>query len=69
VAALKELGIKAKAGIDGVAAEVKAGAISGEEIVRKLVRAKVGIKEFTLLAPTLEERFVLLTGEGFDVAR
>lgn len=69
IALLKELGIKARGSSDGVLAEIKADFISGEEIVKKLVRAKVGIKEFTLLAPTLEERFVLLTGEGFDVAR
>ena len=68
-AVLKELGIKAKRENQELVATVPSDLISPEEIVKKLNKAKVGIKGFTLLAPTLEERFVSLTGEGFDVAR
>lgn len=66
---LRDLKIKAKAHQSEIVAVVPRGLIEPEEIVRKLTRAKVGIKSFSLLAPTLEERFVSLTGEGFDVAR
>lgn len=66
---LQGLGIKAKAVNQEVIATVKNGFIEAEELVKKLTKAKVGIKAFSLLAPTLEERFVSLTGEGFDVAR
>ena len=66
---LKAVGINGV--IDGtvVSALVPAGQIQPQQIVQVLVELGVGIKGFTLLAPTLEERFVLLTGEGFDVAR
>ena len=69
VAGLQTLGIKAV--IDGitVSALLPAGFIEPEKIVRKLVEAGVGVKGFTVMAPTLEDRFVKLTGEGFDVAR
>ena len=40
-----------------------------DEIIKALVTAGIAVKSFTLNAPTLEERFVLLTGEGFNVAR
>ncbi len=43
--------------------------IAAEDIVDALVKSKVRIQGFTLEAPQLEERFVSLTGEGFDVAR
>ena len=66
---LQRLGIKAKAVNQEVIATVKNGFIEPEELVKKLTKEKVGIKAFSLLAPTLEERFVSLTGEGFDVAR
>lgn len=66
---LQGLGIKAKAVNQEVIATVKNGFIEPEELVKKLTKEKVGIKAFSLLAPTLEERFVSLTGEGFDVAR
>lgn len=66
---LQGLGIKAKAVNQEVIATVAHGFIEPEDLVKKLIKAKVGIKAFSLLAPTLEERFVSLTGEGFDVAR
>ena len=42
--------------------------MKAEELSKLLVEAGVGIQAFTLSAPTLEERFVQLTGEGFQVA-
>ena len=66
---LRELGISGKSSRDEIVAAVPSGVIEPEDVVRKLTKAKVGIKAFSLLAPTLEERFVSLTGEGFDVAR
>ena len=66
---LKKIGIKAKLSNGAIVASVPAGLFAPEEIVRQLTQAKVGVKGFSLLAPTLEERFVSLTGEGFDVAR
>ena len=38
-----------------------------EAIVAALVRAKVRVRAFALEAPSLEDRFVSLTGEGFNV--
>lgn len=40
-----------------------------EEIVAELVAAGVRIRGFTVTGASLEERFVALTGEGFDVAQ
>jgi ABC-type multidrug transport system ATPase subunit len=66
---LKSLGIKATAEGATVFATVVAGQVEAERVVTVLVELGVGIKAFSLAAPTLEERFVGLTGEGFDVAR
>ena len=66
---LRALQIKAKVLNGEIVATVPSSMIEPEEIVRRLTKAKVGVKAFSLLAPTLEERFVSLTGEGFDVAR
>nr|WP_240148483.1 ABC transporter ATP-binding protein [Diaminobutyricibacter tongyongensis] len=43
-------------------------AFAPEEIVAALVGAGVRIRGFTVTSASLEERFVALTGEGFDVA-
>jgi ABC-2 type transport system ATP-binding protein len=40
-----------------------------EDINRMLVQAGVGVKGFVVETPTLEDTFVALTGEGFDVAQ
>jgi ABC-2 type transport system ATP-binding protein len=40
-----------------------------EELCRILVEAGVGVAELTTHRPSLEDTFVALTGEGFDVAR
>lgn len=69
ISLLKKIGIKAKVSNGEIVATVTAGLIPPEEIVRQLTKARIGVKSFSLLAPTLEERFVSLTGEGFDVAR
>jgi len=69
VQGLKTLGITSV--IDGncVRALLPAGRYEPAKLLKSLVDLGVGVKGFTLLAPTLEERFVLLTGEGFDVER
>jgi ABC-2 type transport system ATP-binding protein len=66
---LKSVGINARADGEKVFATVAAGQIEAERVVSVLVELGIGIKAFSLAAPTLEERFVGLTGEGFDVAR
>lgn len=66
---LNSVGITATADGEHITAMVPSGQIEPERIVAVLVELGVGIKSFSLAAPTLEERFVLLTGEGFDVAR
>lgn len=40
-----------------------------EDCCRALVDAGVGVRSLTTVRPTLEDTFVALTGEGFDVAR
>jgi ABC-2 type transport system ATP-binding protein len=39
-----------------------------DTVVAALVRAEVRVRSFTVDRPSLEQRFVDLTGEGFDVA-
>jgi ABC-2 type transport system ATP-binding protein len=51
---------------DGVTAAP--GRIEPERIVAALVAGGVGVREFTVRAPSLEDLFVSLTGEGFDVS-
>jgi ABC-2 type transport system ATP-binding protein len=66
---LESVGIKAVVDGETLSAMVPAGQIEPELIVQVLVELGVRVKAFELAAPTLEDRFVLLTGEGFDVAR
>jgi len=40
-----------------------------DRVVAALVEAKVRVRGFTVERPSLEQRFVDLTGEGFDVAQ
>lgn len=42
--------------------------VEPERIVEALVQAGVGVREFTVASPSLEDLFVALTGEGFDVS-
>ncbi len=44
------------------------GDLAPEKIVAALVYAGVGVQEFTVSTPRLEDLFVQLTGEGFDVS-
>jgi ABC-2 type transport system ATP-binding protein len=39
-----------------------------EDVVVWLVHGGVRVRQFTMHGATLEDRFVELTGEGFDVA-
>ena len=69
VATLKTLGINGVIDAISVRALIPAAHYQPAQIVKSLVDSGVAVKGFTVLAPTLEERFVLLTGEGFDVER
>jgi ABC-2 type transport system ATP-binding protein len=71
--------VLARLGFDGVtvtddpngdAARVSAllGDAQPEDVNRRLVEDGVRVAGLTLLRPTLEDLFVSLTGEGFDVA-
>ena len=42
--------------------------IDPSQIVAALVHAEVGVRGFSIQAPSLEDLFVSLTGEGFDVS-
>jgi ABC-2 type transport system ATP-binding protein len=52
---------------DLVTAEL--GGVAPEKITAELVHAGVGVRGLTVEAPSLEDLFVGLTGEGFDVER
>jgi len=43
--------------------------VEPERIVERLVSAGVGVRGFAVQVPSLEDLFVSLTGEGFDVSR
>jgi len=45
-----------------------AGELAPEDVVAALVHGGVGVREFGMVASTLEDVFVSLTGEGFDVS-
>lgn len=65
---LRALGLgEVTAGQNGARGEP--GGLAAEAIVRALVEAGVGVRGFTMRAPSLEDLFVSLTGEGFDVSR
>ncbi len=52
--------------------ELLSGRLDGqrpEDCCQALVAAGVGVRSLTTVRPTLEDTFVALTGEGFDVAR
>jgi ABC-type multidrug transport system ATPase subunit len=66
---LKKVGIDAVLDGNIVSAPLTPDHLAAEKIVDLLVNGGVGIRSFTVQAPTLEERFVLLTGEGFEVAQ
>ncbi|KHL00810.1 ABC transporter ATP-binding protein [Sinomonas humi] len=65
---LRKFGLKPEpAGSGSIVAEAD-GAPPAEDIVAALVRAGARVRGFSAGAASLEERFVELTGEGFDVA-
>lgn len=51
---------------DGASAVL--GALPPEEVVAAMVAAGVGVRGFAVAPPRLEEVFMQLTGEGFDVS-
>jgi ABC-type multidrug transport system ATPase subunit len=67
IRALDAHGVVAAASPDGVTGELPEGA-AVEELVRALVEAGVRVRGVIQEGDTLEDRFVALTGEGFDVA-
>lgn len=64
---LAELGLT---GVELVGGEVRGipGSIPPEKIVAALVHDGVGVQAFSITSPSLEDLFVQLTGEGFDVS-
>jgi ABC-2 type transport system ATP-binding protein len=53
----------------GAAPDAAAGGAAPEDIVAHLVQAGVRVRGFVVERESLEDRFVALTGEGFDVAQ
>ncbi|MDR6792777.1 ABC-2 type transport system ATP-binding protein [Pseudarthrobacter oxydans] len=53
----------------GFQSEAGAGQPAAEDIVAELVKAGVRVRGFAVERESLEDRFVELTGEGFDVAQ
>jgi ABC-type multidrug transport system ATPase subunit len=69
VAAMRRLGLDtAAAGPDGVAT-ARLGSIAVEDVAAALVVAGVRLRRLNVDRPDLEELFVSITGEGFDVLR
>jgi ABC-2 type transport system ATP-binding protein len=65
---LGRLGLKDMMTGDGlVSAEL--GTVEPEKITAELVHANVGVRGLSVESPSLEDLFVGLTGEGFDVER
>jgi ABC-2 type transport system ATP-binding protein len=56
-------------GIDGIILSARLDGHRPEDCCRALVEAGVGVRSLMTVRPTLEDTFVALTGEGFDVAR
>ena len=58
----------------GEAGDAQAGAsailgdASPEQVCAELVQAGIGVRGFAVVSPSLEDLFVGLTGEGFDVS-
>jgi ABC-2 type transport system ATP-binding protein len=64
---LADLGLGEITESDGLASAVL-GDRPPEQVVAALVAAGVGVRSFTVAKPKLEDIFVQLTGEGFDVS-
>lgn len=67
-AVLERLGVR-EVTVDGEVVRGIPGAVEPEDIVAALVRSDVGVRAFSVDAPSLEDLFVSLTGEGFNVSR
>jgi ABC-2 type transport system ATP-binding protein len=64
---LARLGVTdASDGVDGIVGDL--GDLAPERIVRALVDGGVGVRAFVPVSASLEDAFVELTGEGFDVS-
>jgi ABC-2 type transport system ATP-binding protein len=68
VSVLQRMGLEDIA-VDGITVTARLDGQHPEECCRALVEAGVGVRSLTTIRPTLEDTFVALTGEGFDVAR
>ena len=66
-AAVRVLGA-ADAHVDGRHVSALLGDQEPEKVLAALVHAGVPVRQFTVAAPGLEDVFVALTGEGFDVS-
>jgi ABC-2 type transport system ATP-binding protein len=64
---LRELGLSDVDSAPGVASAAL-GAVAPEKVVAALVHEGVPVRGFAVVAPDLEDVFVSLTGEGFDVS-
>lgn len=67
IAVLAGLGVSAVPTADGAEAPLATGAPPAEALSAALVKAGVRLRGFAVRSSSLEERFVELTGEGFDV--
>ncbi|MEA3019756.1 MAG: type transport system ATP-binding protein, partial [Actinomycetota bacterium] len=64
---MAERGLATRLLVDAVTADI--GTHAPDELCRALVEAGVRVNGFVVERPSLEDTFVALTGEGFDVAR
>jgi ABC-2 type transport system ATP-binding protein len=62
-------GLGLEPSIEGTRLTVPLGDARPEDLSRRLVECGVGIRGFAVERPSLEDTFVALTGEGFDVAQ
>jgi ABC-2 type transport system ATP-binding protein len=58
----------AQAGDAQAGASAILGDASPEQVCAELVQAGIGVRGFAVASPSLEDLFVGLTGEGFDVS-
>ena len=65
---LERLGL-AELTVDGTTVLARLDGHRPEDCNRELVMGGVGVRSLSAIHPTLEDTFVALTGEGFDVAR
>ena len=65
-AVLRELGLPDPQ-VAGTEVSAQLGNVAAEKICADLVHAGVGVRGLAVISPSLEELFVGLTGEGYDV--